>query len=175
MDVHPFKTQTQTVLACLCRLQAKWDLKQIVCLDQSPLSAETDDHRLPATRPNTHCFAEEKLQLSVTKSGLLGSRTAGLLLPDSLEEQREWANKRVRKCTAQNPHKHTRKGWHLIEDPVTAKALYSPQLAPSSDTHPKPSSGEPSLRFCFKEALMSFFFSSADMAFGCLTQHFVLL
>lgn len=110
----------------------------------------------------------------MAKSGLLGSRTASLLPPESLEEV-ERVSKQGSERTHSPEHTHTHKRWHLMEERSAAKALYSPQLALSSDTHPNPSSGEPSPRFSFKEALMSFFSSSADMTFGCVTQTFVHL
>lgn len=74
------------------------------------------------------------------------------------EQTNEWGNAQPR------THTHTNRHWHLIEGRSAAKALCSPQLAPSSDTASKASGAEPSPHFCFKEALMSFFFfSSADI------------
>lgn len=93
------------------------------------------------------------------------------------EQTNEWGNAQPwthTKRTQTQIHTYKKKFWHLIEEPGAAKALYSPQLAPSSDAHPKPSGGEPSGCCCFKEALMSFSVSSFDSTFGCVTSSFVL-
>lgn len=73
------------------------------------MNPEPGDGRQPDTgRPAKHdCFAEEKWQPSVTKSGLLGSRTAGLFPPESLEERGGGVSKQVSEGMHGPEHTHT--------------------------------------------------------------------
>ena len=163
--------------AALRCLQAKWDLKQVVHPNQS--QPERGDGWSPATRPNAivGCHHRNGSRVWLNQVCLAAERQAYFHQSPWRSGESEQVSEGMHspEHTHTHTHTHTYKHWHLIEDPSTAKALYSPQLAPSSDAHPKPSSNEPNTRFCFKEALMTCVCSSSDMAFGCLTLHFVLL